>query len=149
MHYTLYLSVIEALIGFEKSVFLPSNHSVTLSKTFRTVDRISLTVLCDWIESVMIVHNEGIPVGSTGVRGGLIVHFSILFPYYLTKEEKESIIVNFGEESEEIIEYIHYHADIRLKQDSIALGYPLSYEEFLYSSQSTVNRCCFDNFLLL
>lgn len=90
----------------------------------------------------MILQNQGVPRGSSGVRGSLILHFRICYPYLLTREEMRVIQHHFGPESNDLIDYIHYQADLRLRRDSDELGYALSFEEFLYSSQSSVSRTC-------
>ena len=91
---------------------------------------------------MMIVQNQGIPRGTSGVRGSLIIHFRVIYPYLLTREEIKVIQYHFGPESSDLIDFIHYQADLRLRRDSDELGYTLLFEEFLYSTQSSVSRTC-------
>lgn len=48
----------------------------------------------------------------------------------------------FGEESEEIIDFIQYYAELQMKQASEILNYPLTVEEFLHSSFSLSSYQC-------
>lgn len=90
----------------------------------------------------MTIQNGGIPLGSSGLIGSLFVHFSIHYPWVLSRKQKEMIQSRFGEESEEIIDFIQYHAELQMKQNSEMLNYPLTVEEFSYSSSSSSAYQC-------
>ena len=90
----------------------------------------------------MIVKNLGIPIGATGMKGSLFVHFSVLFPVVMLKNDKEMIMKYMGNESEEVIEFIEYHSDWLIQKISKDLGYPFSSEEVIYSNQTSTNQQC-------
>ena len=92
-----------------------------------------------YVESTMVVQGKGIPRGSSGIRGALIVHFSICYPYVLTRNERDMIRFKFGKEGEDIIDYIVYQAEQRIRRE---FAETMSVEEFIYSSQSSENRTC-------
>lgn len=90
----------------------------------------------------MTIQNGGIPLGSSGLIGSLFVHFSIHYSWVLSRKEKMIIRNRFGEESEEIIDFIQYYAELQMKQASDILNYPLTVEEFLHSSFSSSSYQC-------
>lgn len=87
----------------------------------------------------MVVQGKGVPRGSSGIRGALIVHFSIFYPYDLTRLEREVIGSRFGEDT---VDYIVYQAEQRIRRESTEIMYDMSVEEFIYASQSSENRTC-------
>ena len=90
----------------------------------------------------MMVKNLGIPIGATGMKGSLFIHFSVLFPVVMLKKDKEMIMKHMSNESEEVIEFIEYHADLLLQKISEDLGYPFTSEEVIFSNQSSTNQQC-------
>ena len=90
----------------------------------------------------MMVKNLGIPIGATRMKGSLFIHFSVLFPVVMLKKDKEMIMKLMSNESEEVIEFIEYHADLLLQKISEDLGYPFTSEEVISSNQSSTNQQC-------
>lgn len=83
LHYTLRITLLEALVGYQRQIEHLDGHQVPVSRTQVTVPGF-----------VSRVDNEGMPHHEfPSQRGTLLVHHEIIFPRSLTKEQKDAIRV--------------------------------------------------------
>ena len=77
LHYTLQITLKEALLGFEKEIIHFDDHTVTVKKD-------GVTQPGDIIK----IRGEGMPIHQSSDKGDLFVHCEIAFPTILTEAQR-------------------------------------------------------------
>lgn len=79
LHFQMQISLLEALVGFERTIEHLDGHIVTVKKS-------TITSPGD----VMKIENEGMPIHNFASRSGtLVITFSVAFPTSLSEEQRE------------------------------------------------------------
>ena len=136
LHATLWISVVESLLGFERSVFLPSNRSVVVRQTGKCANGRNERG-GEWTGTRLTLNGEGIPIGSSGLSGAFIAMVHVYLPILLTRSEVERLQNAYPQSSAEILDYLRF---VSARQ----VAGTLSREELFYSREcSTDLRCSF------
>ncbi|KAK7392256.1 hypothetical protein VNO78_20688 [Psophocarpus tetragonolobus] len=85
LHSTVTITLVQALVGFEKTIKHLDEHLVDISAKGITNPK-----------QVRKVKGEGMPLHMNSTKGDLYVTFEVLFPTSLTEEQKASIIAIFN-----------------------------------------------------
>lgn len=72
------LSLLEALVGFERDIELPTGEIHTLKRTTVTQH-----------DEHIVVSGKGVPIHSGSGSGDLIIHVSVSFPDVLSDDDKK------------------------------------------------------------
>ncbi|KAK8799205.1 hypothetical protein WA171_005952 [Blastocystis sp. BT1] len=112
---TLWISVVESICGFERKVLLPSNETVTVECAKKCSNGTQITL-----------QGKGIPIGSSGLKGPLIVSLLVYVPLLLTTSETNQLKSVVGPSFPQLATYLSYLAQQKV-------DFPFSLEEAYYS----------------
>ncbi|KAK8808735.1 hypothetical protein WA588_004378 [Blastocystis sp. NMH] len=121
---TLWISIVESLLGFERSVFLPSNHSVVVKQTGKCANGTRI-----------MLNGEGIPIGSSGLSGAFVATVHVYLLLLLTRSEVTRLQAAYPQTSSDILDYLRFLSARQTIGD-------LSREELFYSWECAIDQRC-------
>lgn len=77
---TLQITLLEALVGFSKTILHLDEHPVEIKRSSVTQ-----------ADFVLEIQGEGMPIQKTSKFGNLFIHFHIIYPSELNDEEKQIV----------------------------------------------------------
>lgn len=134
LHGTLWISIVESLLGFERSVFLPSNHSVVIKQAGKCTNG-RIEERGGRKGTRITLNGEGIPIGSSGLSGAFIATLHVYLPLLLTGSEVNQLRSAYPQSSTDILEYLRYLSTRQTIGD-------MSREELFYSWECAIDQRC-------
>ena len=131
---TLWISIVESLLGFERSVFLPSNHSVVVKQTGKCANG-RCEEGSEWVGTRIMLNGEGIPIGSSGLSGAFVATIHVYLLLLLTRSEVTRLQAAYPQTSSDILDYLRFLSARQTIGD-------LSREELFYSWECAIDQRC-------
>ena len=131
---TLWVSIVESLLGFERSVFLPSNRSVVVKQTGKCANGRG-EEQSERIGTRITLNGEGIPMGSSGLSGAFIATVHVYLPLLLTHSVVAQLQRAYPQSSTDILEYLQFLSARQMVGD-------MSREELYYSWECAIDQRC-------
>lgn len=131
---TLWISIVESLLGFKRSVFLPSNHSVVVKQTGKCANG-RCEEGSEWVGTRIMLNGEGIPIGSSGFSGAFVATIHVYLLLLLTRSEVTRLQAAYPQTSSDILDYLRFLSARQTIGD-------LSREELFYSWECAIDQRC-------